>query len=90
MGASKKALEMGTSFHGGLVGKPGRGLICRELYMWKALGRVPLPTVAPLGIWGGVRSTGNFESYMKEGSGASLYGTLLGEPGGVGPLLGNL
>jgi hypothetical protein len=23
-----KALEMGTSFHGGLIGKPGRELIC--------------------------------------------------------------
>jgi hypothetical protein len=27
----KKALEMGTSFHGGLAGKPGRGLICHGL-----------------------------------------------------------
>jgi len=24
---------MGTSFHKGLVGKPGRGLICRGLYV---------------------------------------------------------
>ena len=28
-GGVKKALEMGTSFHGGLTGKPGKGLICR-------------------------------------------------------------
>jgi hypothetical protein len=29
--ATKKALELGNSFHGGLAGKPGKGLTCREL-----------------------------------------------------------
>ena len=29
--AYKKALQMGTSFHRGLAGKPGRGLICWEI-----------------------------------------------------------
>jgi hypothetical protein len=29
--AYKKDTEKGTSFHGGLVGNPGRGLICRGL-----------------------------------------------------------
>jgi hypothetical protein len=31
----KRALEMGTSFHGGLIGKPGRKLIC----WWLMCGR---------------------------------------------------
>jgi len=53
--AYKKALEMGTSFHGGLTGKPGRGVICWGwgAYVWKKVpGWVSLHIGAPTGNLG--------------------------------------
>jgi len=50
--AYKKALEMGTTFHEGLTGKPGRGLI-PGAYAWKkVLGRASLHIGTPLGNLG--------------------------------------
>jgi len=37
LGSVKKALEMGTSFHRGHTGKPGRGLICQGLMCGRRL-----------------------------------------------------
>jgi len=58
----KKALEMGTSFHGGLTGKPGRGLICRGLMFGRRFWDVCLSMQGSIGEPGeGGPSTGNFE-----------------------------
>jgi hypothetical protein len=54
---------VGTSFHGGLTGKPGRGLICRGLM---CSGRDVSRYRGPVGGPGeGGPSTGNFERWMK-------------------------
>jgi len=60
----RKALEMGTSFHGGLTGKPGRGFICQGLVWKKVLGWVSLHIGSSLGNLrrGGDPSTVNFEN----------------------------
>jgi len=44
---------MGTSFHGGLTGKPGRGLNNPWAYVWKKVGRVSLHIGPHWGTWGG-------------------------------------
>jgi hypothetical protein len=58
----KRVLEMGTSFHGGLTGKPGRGFM-PGAYVWKkVLERVSLHIGTPLGGPGsGVRLPGTLK-----------------------------
>ena len=47
------ALGMGTSFHGGLIGKPWKKAHMPGAYVWKkALGLLSLPTGAPMGNLG--------------------------------------
>jgi hypothetical protein len=57
---------MGTSFHGGLPWKSGRGLICRGLMHGTRFRTGVSPHRGPVGGPGeGGPSTGNFEKWMK-------------------------
>jgi hypothetical protein len=80
---------MGTSFHGGVVGKGGgsyAGVLCVE----EGSGTGVSPYRGPVGEHVEVGpSTGNFKNSLKDGSGygaSPSTGALLGEPGGGGLL----
>ena len=85
---------MGTSFHGGVVGKPGRGLICRGLMCVEEGSGTGLSLYrGPVGEPGEVGpSTGNIENSLKEGYGygeSLSTGALLGKPGEGGSFAGD-
>jgi len=80
---------MGTSFHGGLAGKPERRLICQGLMCGRKFWNGCLSIQRPhSGTWGGGPSNGNFKTWMK---GAIGWGVSL-QRGSLrrAPLLGTL